>query len=192
MRQAQLETAVVHLNDAGYEHLGMDLFILPGDALARARADGTLQRNLLGYTVHSDCDIVGLGVGAISHIGDCFSQNARELRSWEQAIDAGRLPVARGRHLDFDDTLRADVIGQIVCLGRIDVAALERRYLVDFRRYFADACARLTALANDGLVTVLPDRIDATSRGQWLLRIIAGCFDRYLNEPLEPAQRRKA
>ena len=191
-RRLQFETGVRRLTEAGYVHLGMDAFVRPDDVLARARAAGTLQRNLLGYTAHTDCDVVGLGVGAISHVGDCFSQNQRDLRSWEQAIDAGRLPVARGRHLDFDDTLRADVIGQIVCLGSIDIATLERRYLIDFRRYFADACARLAALENDGLVAIMPERIATTSRGRWLLRIIAACFDRYLNEPIESALRRKA
>lgn len=184
------ELAFDRLGAAGYEHLGLEQFVLPGDAWLVAQAAGTLQRNLLGYTALGNCDFVGLGVGAISHVGDCFSQNARDLRAWEQAIDAGRLPVWRGRHLDFDDTLRAEVIRQIVCLGVIDIGALERRYLIDFRRYFADACARLTAAERDGLVVVSPERIIATSRGRWLLRIIATCFDRYFNEPFEPVLRR--
>ena len=27
----------------------------------------------MGYTTHADCDLIGLGVSAISHIGDSFS-----------------------------------------------------------------------------------------------------------------------
>ena len=39
----------------------------------------------MGYTTHADSDLVGLGVSAISHIGDSFSQNPRDLPSWQIA-----------------------------------------------------------------------------------------------------------
>jgi len=165
----------------------MDHFALPDDPLARAQADGTLQRNFMGYTTHADCDLVGLGVSAISHIGDSFSQNARDLPGWELALDAGRLPLWRGRHLDFDDVVRADVIQQLMCLGRIDIAAIERRHQIEFDAYFADELQRLTPLGTEGLVVVDDRSIAATCRGRLLLRIIAMCFDRYLNEALPGA-----
>ena len=44
------------------------------------------------------------------------------------------------------------------------------------------------ALKADGLVETSPSRITATSRGRLLLRIIAGCFDRYLNQPQPEAE----
>jgi oxygen-independent coproporphyrinogen-3 oxidase len=177
-----LQRSIEKLAAAGYVYIGMDHFALPEDELTRAHTAGTLQRNFMGYTTHADCDLVGLGVSAVSHIGDSYSQNARDLAAWEIAIDQGRLPVWRGRHLDFDDVLRADVIQQLMCLGRIDIAAVDRRYDLDFRTYFADALARLRPLATDGLVLLEDQRICATSRGRLLLRIIAMCFDRYLNE----------
>ncbi len=49
------------------------------DELAQAQARGGLHRNFMGYTTHADSDLVGLGVSAISHIGDSFSQNPRDL-----------------------------------------------------------------------------------------------------------------
>jgi oxygen-independent coproporphyrinogen-3 oxidase len=182
-----LQLSIEKLSAAGYAYIGMDHFALPDDELARAQAAGTLQRNFMGYTTHADCDLVGLGVSAVSHIGDSYSQNPRDLPSWEIAIDQGRLPVWRGRHLDGDDVLRADVIQRLMCLGCIDIAAIERRHDVDFRTYFADALARLRPLSADGLVCVDERRITATSRGRLLLRIIAMCFDRYLNENDENA-----
>ena len=57
----------------------MDHFALPDDDLARAQERGSLHRNFMGYTTHADSDLVGLGVSAISHIGDSFSQNPRDL-----------------------------------------------------------------------------------------------------------------
>ena len=54
----------------------------------------------------------------------------------------GRLPVFRGMHLSEDDQLRADLIQQLMCQGEVPIAALERRYAIDFNVYFADALMR--------------------------------------------------
>ncbi len=182
-----LQMAIERLTAAGYVYIGMDHFALPDDDLARAQERGGLHRNFMGYTTHSDTDLVGLGVSAISHIGDTFSQNPRDLPSWQIALDEGRLPVFRGLRLDEDDCLRADLIQRLMCQGEIPVGALERRYLINFAEYFADALDRLHPLLEDGLVRVDADRITATSRGRLLLRNIAMCFDRYLNQPDAPA-----
>jgi oxygen-independent coproporphyrinogen-3 oxidase len=159
----------------------MDHFALPDDDLAVAQDAGSLHRNFMGYTTHADCDLIGLGVSAISHIGDSFSQNPRELPAWECAIDRGQPPVWRGLELSPDDRVRADVIQQLMCNAAIDIAAIERRHDVEFWDYFAGSIARLQDLAADGLVRIGKRRVTATSRGRLLLRIIAMCFDGYLD-----------
>lgn len=50
----------------------MDHFARPGDELAVARREGVLHRNLQGYTTQGDIDLLGMGVSAISMIGDCY------------------------------------------------------------------------------------------------------------------------
>jgi oxygen-independent coproporphyrinogen-3 oxidase len=182
-RLALLQLAIEKLTAAGYLYIGMDHFALPDDELALAQARGGLHRNFMGYTTHADSDLVGLGVSAISHIGDSFSQNPRDLPSWQAALDDGRLPVFRGMRLGEDDQLRADVIQSLMCQGEIPVAALERRYAIDFAEYFSNALDRLAPLAEDGLVRVEEQRIAVTARGRLLLRNIAMCFDRYLEQP---------
>jgi oxygen-independent coproporphyrinogen-3 oxidase len=177
---ALLQLAIDKLSAAGYVYIGMDHFALPEDDLARAQAAGALQRNFMGYTTHAQCDLIGLGMSAISHIGDTYSQNPRDLVGWEIALDQGRLPVWRGKRLDDDDMLRADVIQQLMCQGYIDIRALELRHGLDFHVYFADALEKLQPLVADGLATVGAERISATSGGRLLLRMIAMCFDRYL------------
>jgi oxygen-independent coproporphyrinogen-3 oxidase len=180
---ALLQLAIAKLTAAGYLYIGMDHFALPDDELAQAQARGGLHRNFMGYTTHADSDLIGLGVSAISHIGDSFSQNPRDLISWQGAIDDGRLPVFRGMRLSEDDQLRADLIQRLMCQGEVPIAALERRYAIDFDVYFADALEQLQPLAADGLVRIEPDRITVTSQGRLLLRNIAMCFDRYLDKP---------
>jgi oxygen-independent coproporphyrinogen-3 oxidase len=179
-RLTLLQLAVERLGAAGYRYIGMDHFALPADDLARAQETGCLHRNFMGYTTHAGCDLVGLGASAISHIGNSFSQNHREISDWEAALDQDHLPVARGLELDADDLLRAEVIQQLMCRGEIDIAAIERPHKLDFGSYFADALQRLRPLIEDGLATAEPAFIRATPRGRLLLRVIAACFDRYL------------
>jgi oxygen-independent coproporphyrinogen-3 oxidase len=181
-----LECAIERLVAAGYVYIGMDHFALPGDELARAQARGDLHRNFMGYTTHAESDLIGFGVSAISHIGDSFSQNPRDIASWERAIDDGRLPVWRGMPLDRDDVLRADVIQELMCHGRLDFSRLGRRHGIDFGEYFADALPRLKALEDDGLLEFTRAGIRATPRGRLLLRVIAMCFDRYLQTAPAP------
>ena len=178
---ALLQAAVEQLTAAGYVYIGMDHFALPDDELAVAQARGGLHRNFMGYTTHADSDLVGLGVSAISHIGDSFSQNPRDLPSWEIALDEGRLPVFRGMRMDEDDEIRADLVQSLMCQGEVRVRAFQERHGIGFAEYFADDLQRLWPLADDGLVDVGPEAIRATPRGRLLLRNIAMCFDRYLD-----------
>ena len=177
---ALLQCAIDKLGEAGYVYIGMDHFALPGDSLAVAQRNGSLHRNFMGYTTHAESDLLGLGVSAISHIGPSFSQNPRDLLSWEKAIDQGHLPVWRGMRLEEDDVIRADVIQQLMCHGALDYGDLGRRHVIDFRQYFAEALQRLQPLREDGLVELDEGSLRTTSRGRLLLRIIAMCFDRYL------------
>ena len=182
-RLTLLQQTVEMLAAAGYIHIGVDHFALPGDDLALAAKAGTLQRNFQGYSTHAACDLIGFGMSAISHIGASFSQNAKDLVGYYAAIDNGRLAVARGLWLGDDDLVRADLIQRLMCAGTLDIAAFEARYLVDFAQYFRRALDRLKPLLADGLVTCSPERITVTARGQFLLRNIAQCFDVYVESP---------
>jgi oxygen-independent coproporphyrinogen-3 oxidase len=163
-----LQLAIERLTAAGYRYIGMDHFALPGDELSQAQQHGGLHRNFMGYTTHADSDLLGLGVSAISHVGDTYSQNPRDLPSWQAAIDAGRLPACRGQRLDRDDVLRADLIQQLMCQGELDIAALEDRHGIHFLEYFEDDLLRMLPLAADGLVEVSETHVRATPRGRLL------------------------
>jgi oxygen-independent coproporphyrinogen-3 oxidase len=176
-----LRLAIDELSAGGYRYIGMDHFALPDDELVRAQEAGGLQRNFMGYTTHAGCDLIGLGVSAISHIGESFSQNFRELKKWETALAAGRLPLWRGLALSADDRVRAAVISQLMCQGVIEVRAIEACFGIDFNAYFAESLARLQVPAADGLIVMTDDRITVTGTGRLLLRSIAMCFDAYLN-----------
>jgi oxygen-independent coproporphyrinogen-3 oxidase len=166
----------------------MDHFALPDDDLALAQERGHLNRNFMGYTAHADSDVLGFGVSAISHVGATYSQNPRDISAWQAPIDNGRLPVFRGLRMSDDDRLRADVIESLMCQGEIPVAALERRYAIDFGTYFRDALARLEPMIEDSLLRIDVGRIGVTSQGRFFLRNIAMCFDAYIDPAAQPGR----
>ena len=178
-----LRLAIEELSAGGYRYIGMDHFALPDDDLVRSQDAGELQRNFMGYTTHANCDLVGLGVSAISHVGDSFSQNFRELNAWQAAIDDGRLPVWRGLALSQDDCVRGAVIGQLMCQGRVEIATIEQVYGIDFASYFGEALEQLQPHIADGLVRIEHGKIATTPAGRLLLRSIAMCFDAYRSAP---------
>jgi oxygen-independent coproporphyrinogen III oxidase len=192
MKLRLLELAIEKLSAAGYHYIGMDHFALPEDELARAQRAGSLQRNFMGYTTHAETDLIGLGMSAISRIGDHFAQNARELAAYVAMVENDHLPIIRGLKLDADDVLRADLIQHLMCQGEIDKRDLENRYGIDFDLYFADSLEQLPPLIQDGLVTLEPGFIRVTPRGRLLMRIVAMCFDRYLQSPAQPVRFSKA
>lgn len=180
-RLALLNLSIERLLAAGYQYIGMDHFALPQDELARALRDGSLHRNFQGYATRAGLDLIGLGVSAISSIGDSYGQNARSLADWNAAIDAGRLAIDRGLLLTAEDRLRRDVIAALMCEGRLRFADIEAVHEIDFRRHFVAELARFDAMAADGLVVIDHSGITVTPTGRYLLRAIAMPFDAYLS-----------
>ena len=147
-----------------------------------AQRKGELQRNFQGYSTHARCDLISLGVSAISHVHHCYSQNVKSVNRYCQLLEQGRLPVERGLELSDDDELRATVIETIMCHGRLRFGDVERQFGIDFDKYFADEVEALGPLEQDGLIRLRPDGLEVTPAGRLLLRPVAMVFDRYLRE----------
>ncbi|MCC7412764.1 MAG: oxygen-independent coproporphyrinogen III oxidase [Gammaproteobacteria bacterium] len=177
---AILGLTVERLSAAGYVYIGMDHFARPGDELEVAQRNGTLTRNFQGYSTRSGCDLVGLGMSAISQIGDCYVQNERTLGDYQAAIDAGGTAIARGVELSEDDRIRGDVIRQLSCRGRVALRAVEETYRIRFGSYFGRELERLEQMERDGLVCVRDDAIEVLAPGRLLLRNVCMVFDAYL------------
>ena len=169
------------LTGEGYVYIGMDHFALPDDELCRAQVEGHLQRNFQGYSTRSECDLVGLGVSAISKVGDSFAQNYKKISQWQDAVDLGELPMWRGVSLSQEDRLRGAVIDAIMCRDRVEFAEFEHRFKIDFNDYFALELHKLRQLADDGLADISEDGITLTAEGRLLMRAIAMVFDEYLH-----------
>lgn len=175
-----LQQTIATLTGAGYQFIGMDHFALPEDELAVAQREGILHRNFQGYTTQGDTDLLGLGVSAISMIGNCYAQNQKELKQYYASVDEKREALWKGVSLDADDLLRREVIKSLICNFHLDKSAIEQQFDIEFDSYFAEDIELLQTFIDDGLVEVSDTAIDVDLKGRLLIRNICMCFDKYL------------
>ncbi|POD72652.1 Coproporphyrinogen-III oxidase [Pseudomonas syringae pv. coriandricola] len=175
-----LERTVEQLTDAGYRYIGMDHFALPDDELAIAQEELTLHRNFQGYTTHGHCDLIGLGVSAISQVGDLYSQNSSDLNDYQRLLDSDQPATRRGLICSEDDRIRRAVIQQLICHFTLNFSELEKAFAISFRDYFADAWPQLLCMADDGLIALSDSAIEVRPAGRLLVRSVCMVFDAYL------------
>ncbi len=177
--------AIERLKDAGYVQVGMDHFARPDDELTWAARNGSLHRNFQGYTTHAETDLLGFGVSAISHFGSTFTQNCKDLESYQAKVRAGKTPVARGYVMSEDDRIRAAVIESLLCRQSVTTTDIEREFGIVFDSYFAAELARLHEFQRDGLVEEFTSPIlKVTPQGRVFIRTIAQVFDAFQPAPV--------
>lgn len=170
-----LARVVTTLTGAGYAHIGMDHFALPGDELVVAASDGTLTRNFMGYTTRGGTNVVALGTSGISDVEGGYSQGHRRLASYYDMVDRGVLPIERGYLLDEDDVLRRTLITELMCNGAYDLGSVpgwERRFARELEALLAPA-----GLVDEGLAVVDGSVVRATELGRLFVRRLAAVFD---------------
>ncbi|MFP4138493.1 MAG: radical SAM protein [Halomonas sp.] len=140
---------------AGYVHIGFGLHARPDDRLARSLADGTLGHGPLGFAPGPAGDLLGLGVGATSRLGDLWVRNAEALGDYEAALDAGRLPTAGGVHLDAADRRRRAILVALLGGGGLALAQAPPE--------------GLPALLDADLLSRQGDALRLTEAGRWRL-----------------------
>jgi oxygen-independent coproporphyrinogen III oxidase len=177
-----LQRTIEQLTAAGYRYIGMDHFALPDDELAIAQEESTLQRNFQGYTTHGHCDLIGLGVSAISQIGDLYCQNSSDLNQYQNALASAQLGTSRGLLCNQDDRLRRAVIQQLICTFSLAFAQIEQAFNIDFRGYFSELWPQLHAMAEDGLIELDSEKIVVLPAGRLLVRSVCMVFDAYLEQ----------
>ncbi len=168
--------------DAGYLYIGMDHFARPGDELATAQQNRTLHRNFQGYTTKAGADLYGMGVSAISSIGEAYAQNRREVPAYQETVGTRGIATMRGYRLSQDDVLRRAVIGRLLCHTVIPKHEVEQQFGISFDEYFAPELQRLAEARDEGLVALDSAEIRVTPLGRIFIRNVAMTFDRYLHD----------
>jgi len=167
----------------GYKMIGMDHFAKPDDELFKAIKKGELHRNFQGYTTKGGADLIGVGLTSIGEgAADYYAQNFKDMRSYEEAIDAGKLPFERGVVLNEDDKVRQYVIMELMSNFKLDIRRFEEKFDINFQEYFADAIEQLKPFVDDELITMDEKHIECSQTGTLLIRNIAMPFDAYMGK----------
>jgi oxygen-independent coproporphyrinogen-3 oxidase len=158
----------------GYFDIGMDHFALPHDDLYKARNEGRLHRNFMGYTTQNSGMLVGLGVSSISDLGIAFAQNEKTLHDYYRAVNEGRLAIRKGYFLNEEDIAFRKYIKDISCQGTTNFLPQHLPLLEEY------TFPTLEKLAADGLVQFDRQHISLTADGHYFLRNVCSAFDLYL------------
>jgi oxygen-independent coproporphyrinogen-3 oxidase len=172
------------MTDAGYVYIGMDHFARPDDALAMAAGTGTLQRNFQGYTTGKSSDLIGLGVSAISQVGEVYCQNAKSVSEYQALVSDGVLPIVSGLSLTDEDIVRRDIIMDILCQHCIDPGLISARTGTRFEQRFFREIGELHVMIEQGLLTLQDGIYSVTQRGRLVARRICMVFDAHLPDHL--------
>lgn len=177
-----MKQAVNTLSQCGYELIGMDHFAKPDDELSIAKRNGVLHRNFQGYTTLKNCNLLGLGVSAISAIDNTYSQNHKVLKDYYQNIDANHQAVEKGLTLNQDDLIRQAVISELMCNLFIDKTWVEQKFDINFNQYFAEEIYSLTTFEQDNLLVNRDSYIQVSPSARLLVRNICMSFDAYMKK----------
>ena len=184
-----LKDTIEFFTSNGYKMVGMDHFAKPDDELFRAIEKGELHRNFQGYTTKGGADLIGIGVTSIGDGVDYYAQNFKTLKEYEEAIDAGKLPVFKGYNLSDDDILRQYVIMELMANFALDINVVQEKFKINFKEYFSDALEALKEFEEAELLTISDDKIEVSPTGTMLIRNISMPFDAYLNNIPEDKRR---
>jgi len=166
----------------GYKMVGMDHFAKPKDELFGAIEKGELHRNFQGYTTKGGANLVGIGLTSIGEGERYYAQNTKDMKVYEEALDAGKLPFERGVVLSDDDFLRKSVIMELMANFSVDMKRVEKEHKIDFKSYFSDALEALQEFVEADLVSITDDKITVSTTGTLLIRNIAMPFDAYMKK----------
>jgi len=177
------------LCENGYKMIGMDHFAKPTDELFLAIEKGELHRNFQGYTTKGNSDLIGVGLTSISDGENFYSQNYKNMKDYERALDEDRLPINRGISLDSDDLVRKYVIMELMANFKLDIERFNQEFKIDFFEYFKDDLGELDEFIKADLISIDESKIDISETGTLLIRNIVMPFDKYLKAI--PTEKRK-
>ena len=162
------------LGDAGYENDGVDHFVLANDALVAQRGSQASRQT------NSQCDLLGLGVSAISHIGEYVVQNELFLDRYYQRTALYESPIHRGLKLSEDDKIRRFIIRSFAINQQLNFDELNTRFGISFPQMFASELSSLREMHDRGLVEIGDHKICVTTSGRPFVRNVCTYFDSYL------------
>lgn len=158
----------------GFVNIGMDHFAVRKDSLVRAKEQGKLHRNFMGYTTHNTSLLLGLGVSAISDTGTGYAQNEKSLKNYIRSINENKRCLQRGYFLNEEDIAFRNYILDISCRGE----TLFREKDLEMLNQFSFPTLRM--MQEDDLLHFIEKGIQLTPIGHHFIRNACSAFDLHM------------
>jgi len=168
---------VTILSSLGYLNIGLDWFLRADDIWLQAKSAGLLHWSLLGFTAMQSPDVIGVGPGAISSVGDFYGLNECRWQAYQESLGAERLPVISGIELEADDVLRREIMHMILANNCLRISAIEEKWGIRFKQFFDYEVEQLMAFQQLGWIDWDADRISIRVQGFQELTKICRVFD---------------
>lgn len=175
-----LKETIQFLESNNYEMIGMDHFAKKNDDLCISKNKGILRRNFQGYTAKGFSQTIGIGLTSIGEGVDYYTQNFKDMASYESCLDKNILPVHLGKKLNSEDILRKRVIMDLMNNSLLDFKSINKEFNIDFKEYFHDEILNLRSLQDLEFLEISENNIIVNKMGSLLIRNIAMVFDQYL------------
>ena len=117
--------------------------------------------------------MIGLGPTSISDSGISFSQNAKDLKNYQQKVFAGRLPIENGHTHSEDDLHVQEIILQLMCEGE---TIINERRIPDWESVKTE----LLGFQADGILNFNDGQLILSEMGKPFVRNVAMAFDFHL------------
>ncbi|HED19695.1 MAG TPA: hypothetical protein ENI74_09365 [Gammaproteobacteria bacterium] len=172
------------LSELGYQNLGMGWYTRARDPFVQAQAAGHLHWFPLGFTDMPSPDVIGVGPGAISSIGEFYSRNESDWHAYQSFLSSDQLPIVCGMELEADDVLRREIMNMILAASCIRIAAIEDKWGIRFRQFFAGETEQLRVFEQRNWLEWTQEKVRIHVRGYHELTEICRVFDRRVREQL--------
>jgi len=179
-RKAVFQTASKNLLDAGYHRAGFESYALANDPLTTSIKEKKAVYNSLGTQKGEATNFIAVGSSAHGVLNDMYYfQNFYEQPLYRKALDENRFPIYRGLKMSEDDVIRREVIRHIRTFFNVEYNFFNKKYSINFRKYFEKELRNLESHQNDGLLIMKDDYLALSPLGEHFSPQIANVFDVY-------------
>ena len=178
LKRSLYETGRKLFLEAGYLDIGMDHFALPTDSLTKARREGNLHRNFMGYTTSTADLLIGLGVSAISDAKYAYAQNLKKVEDYEEKVSNREWAVFKGHIHSSDDLTYKCCISEIACKEELASVLLQEVLTHSL-------ISELKSMQKDEIISFSQQGLKVTELGRAFIRNICSAFDQTMKKDRE-------
>lgn len=185
-KDLMFEKAKKMLVEAGYETVGMDHFVLPGDELYEAQQNKALHRNFQGYcTRRTTGQVYAFGITGISQLASAYSQNVRDIPTYITAVENNKLPIMRGYKLNHQEQVTREVITRLMCNYTInwsDIAKDLNMTVGSVKSSLIYNEQQFKEFREDGIIEFNEDSLTVLPEARPFVRMVAASMDKLMKK----------